>query len=397
MDRQYSQKLQNIEAVLEKWLPENPGPAWGAEVFPEQVPEPDYRFLGAASLEAAQPPDPRSCRVPGDSQKSPGPEMFRHLTLPGRDLLTRGGKRWRPLLMTLVCETLGGGNAALPLAPLVEFCHNASLIHDDIEDNSSERRGRPSVHLLYGADTAINSGSFLYFLAPACIDRWADELGSAASAKAADKAKSTAYSLWAGYMRRLHLGQAMDISWHRDFSSLPCIEDYLVMCALKTGCLARFAAVLGVCAACAVNREAAGAEASLSDLLGGAAEKIGVGFQILDDVKNLSTGIPGKQLGDDIVEGKKSLPVLLFMHRYPEKREMVYRCFTEARAQGAGADEVKELIQNLEAAGILGEAGEQGMAFIAQGRKALTSPSCGGFPLPEEGRALLEGLIGLIS
>jgi octaprenyl-diphosphate synthase len=189
----------------------------------------------------------------------------------------------------------------------------------------------------------------------------------------------------------------MDISWHRDYSSLPGIEDYLVMCSLKTGCLARFAAVLGVCAAGAVNIEAAGTEAALSQLLGEAAEKIGVGFQILDDVKNLSTGIPGKQLGDDIVEGKKSLPVLLFMHRYPEKREMVYRCFTEARARGAGAGEVQELIQNLEAAGILGEAGEQGLAFIAQGRKTFTSPSCGGFPLLEEGRALLDGLTALIS
>jgi octaprenyl-diphosphate synthase len=360
MDQQYSLRLQNIEAVLEKWLPENPGPAWGAEIFREQ---------GA-------------------------PGMFRPLTQPGRDLLTRGGKRWRPLLMILVCETLGGENAALPLVPLVEFCHNASLIHDDIEDNSDERRGGPAIHLLYGADTAINSGSFLYFLAPGCIDRWAAELESTGAKSAA---AATVYSLWAGYMRRLHLGQAMDISWHRDFSSLPRIEDYLVMCSLKTGCLARFAAVLGVCAACAVNTEAARAENSLSHLLGEAAEKIGLGFQILDDVKNLGAGIPGKRPGDDIVEGKKSLPVLLFMHRYPEKREMVYRCFTEARARGAGADEVQELIRNIEAAGIPGEAGEQGLALIAQGRKALTSPSCGGFPLLEEGRALLEGLIELIS
>jgi octaprenyl-diphosphate synthase len=296
----------------------------------------------------------------------------------------------------LLCETLGGTDAALPLAPLVEFSHNASLIHDDIEDNSPERRGKPAVHLLYGLDTAINSGSFLYFLPLSCIEPWAAALEQRAHIPV-EAAKSKAYALWGEYMRRLHLGQAMDIAWHRDINFMPGINEYLEMCALKTGCLARFAAALGVCAAATVSNEAAGHEAALSESLGNAAEKLGLGFQILDDVKNLSGDIAGKLQGDDVVEGKKSLPILLFLRRHPEQKEFVCRCFTEARLKGAGASEVQELVQTLKSASILDEAKEQGLALIEEAREIFALPLNSGFPMLEEGRELLAGLTRLIS
>jgi octaprenyl-diphosphate synthase len=303
--------------------------------------------------------------------------------------------------MTLVCESLGGGDAAVPLTPLVEFSHNASLIHDDIEDNSDERRGRPAVHLIHGTDTAINGGCFLYFLPTVCVDSWAAELESKAglSRAAALEFKSRVYSLWAGYMRKLHLGQAADIHWHRNFAVIPGLEEYYAMCGLKTGCLARFATALGVCAA-----EAAvggGAYTALAEQLGEAAEKLGIGFQILDDVKNLTTGVPGKRRGDDVVEGKKSLPVLLYLRRYPEQAESVSRCFAAAHAGGVAAPEVEELIRSLGAAGVLDEAQETGGAFIAEARGTFAAPSAGGFPADSaearQAAALLAGLTGLIS
>ena len=364
MHLQYSSRIQKIEAVLDKWLPETPGPVWAQEIF--------------SGLE-----------------KVPDAQMLSALTLPARDLLSRGGKRWRPLLMTLVCETLVGGDAALSLSPLVEFCHNASLIHDDIEDNSDERRGGPAIHLLYGLDTAINSGCFLYFLSLSCIQNWAGEL-EPKSAIGIDALTGRVYSLWAVYMKRLHLGQAMDISWHRDFLSLPSIEDYHVMCTLKTGCLARFSACLGVCAAGAVNGKALEHEKALAKLFGEAAESLGVGFQILDDVKNLGGSIPGKKKGDDIAEGKKSLPVLMYLHRYPEQGEFVSRCFAAARKDGAETSEAEELIQAIDAAGILSEAEEQGQKLIAHARDAITHAECD-FSLHEESRMLLAGLSDMIS
>ncbi|MDR0669172.1 MAG: polyprenyl synthetase family protein [Treponema sp.] len=352
MNRELDQRVGKIEVVLDTWLPAAPDSGWAARTFPG---------LGIA------------------------PELLTSLALPCRDLLSRGGKRWRPLLMTLICEALGGGDAALPLAPLVEFCHNASLIHDDIEDNSDQRRGSPAVHLLYGTDTAINSGSFFYFLPLACVDAW--------DVPAEQKAR--VFAMWGEYMRRLHLGQAMDIHWHRDFDSLPELDAYYTMCGLKTGCLARLAAVLGVLAALPGARSGEAAE-----LLGTAAEKLGVGFQILDDVKNLRTGLPGKRRGDDVVEGKKSLPVLLYLHGEAgagPRRALVNRCFSSARAGGVSVPEVEELIAALEAEGVLERALERGNALIREAAETFAAPSVAGFCLEEEGRGLLAGLIGLIS
>jgi octaprenyl-diphosphate synthase len=199
-------------------------------------------------------------------------------------------------------------------------------------------------------------------------------------------------------MRALHLGQAMDIAWHRDFNSLPGLDEYDRMCRLKTGCLARLAAVLGVFA----GAFAAGPSSKkpprneLSQVFAEAAELLGVGFQILDDVKNLSTGVPGKKRGDDIVEGKKSLPVLLYLHRYPEKRDFAARCFTAARTNGVKAPEVEEIISALDEAGVLVEAREKGLEYIEKSRKSFYAPEAAGFTLKQEGRELLAGLIDFL-
>jgi octaprenyl-diphosphate synthase len=351
MDQEYIRRLEKIEAVLRTWLPETPDSAWMAKVLP-------------------------------GLENSLNPSFAQSLIEPGRDLVNRGGKRWRPLLMVLVGENLDGGDAALPLTPLVEFSHNASLIHDDIEDNSDQRRGKPAVHLLYGADTAINGGCFMYFLPLACISRW----------QAPAPRKNQVFTLWGEYMRRLHLGQAMDIRWHRDFLSLPALEDYDRMCRLKTGCLARLAAVLGVCAAAQATGQEPAREEELEQTLGQAAENLGVGFQILDDVKNLTTGIPGKKRGDDVVEGKKSLPVLLYLHRYGERRDWAARCFAAARSGGTGAGEVEEFIGVLEASGVIEEAREQGLILIREAGKIFNES----FKDRKE-RALLTGLTDLIS
>jgi octaprenyl-diphosphate synthase len=253
---------------------------------------------------------------------------------------------------------------------------------------------------LYGIDTAINGGAFLYFLPLACIDAWVAGSPSETLIKQIAQ-KEHIRSIWGEYMRRLHLGQAMDIHWHRDFSSLPGIEEYYTMCGLKTGCLARFAAVIG--ATVAVPNATGANAASLTAILGEAAEKLGVGFQILDDVKNLTTGLPGKKRGDDVVEGKKSLPVLLYLHRQSGEASrsgaaaLVSRCFAAARIGGTGVPEVEELIKALEAAGVLEEAREKGLALIREAADVFASPSIAGFPLGEEGRHLLAGLIDFIS
>jgi len=334
ISRQLSERLEKIEAELERWLPKEIEPLWVEKVFSQ----------------SAEKVDKESIQIP--------------LT-PLGDILSRGGKRWRPLLMTLVCEILGGGDAALGLSPLVEFCHNASLIHDDIEDQSNERRGKPAIHLIYGMDTAINSGSLFYFLSTCCID------------SCTIRSREEIYKIWAEYMRRLHLGQAMDINWHRHVSLVPQPDQYFLMCGFKTGSLARLAAELGA--------YAAGASKETTQQFGEAAEKMGIGFQILDDVKNLTTGIPGKKRGDDLIEGKKSLPVIKFLHKYPEKQEMVFNSFHAAKSSGLSAPEVEKFIETLKTSGVLTEAEEEGRTLLKDARAVFGNSE------------LIDGFFNLIS
>jgi len=350
MDNEYTQRIKKIEAELEFWLPANRNSDWKENVFPGFD-------KGTTAVNSAA--------------------SFDVLFTPLKDMLSRGGKRWRPLLMMLVCETLGGEDAALPLAPLVEFSHNASLIHDDIEDNSGQRRGRPAIHIIYGTDTAINSGSFFYFLSLCCIESYKGEN------------KGQIYRLWAENIRRLHLGQAIDISWHRDTKFIPSIDEYYFMCAHKTGSLARLATELGV--------YAAGGSPEAARMAGEASEKLGIGFQILDDIRNLTTGILGKKRGDDIVEGKKSLPIILYLKKYPKHREKIFRCFYEAKINGIAAPEVNEVIKLITEAGILKEAEEKAQSLVDDAREFFKSDQYAGIQTKKESRVLFDGFIDLIS
>ena len=351
------EQIKKIERELEKWLP-------------------GFNMSGQASVEATAAGSLWTEMHFPKIAKNLDDESMRALLTPAKDILSRGGKRWRPLLMTLICQILGGGDAALPLVPLIEFSHNASLIHDDIEDDSNERRGKPAIHKIYNVDAAINSGSFLYFLAMSCVEFYNGNN------------KELIYKLYGKYLRGLHLGQAIDISWHRKVSFIPTTDDYLAMCCLKTGGLARLAAELGV--------YAAGGSMETAEKLGEAADNLGVGFQILDDVKNLTTGIEGKIHGDDIVEGKKSLPIILYLTRYPDKREFVYFCFHTAKTNGPTVPEVKELMQCLAQTGILEEAEKKGHDLINAARNVFSAPEFTGNS-SEKSRTLMEGFINLIS
>lgn len=342
MDKNESVWIENIEETLNAVLPSSPNSEWVERVFP-------------------------GLNIPA--------ELCEALIAPGRDLLLRGGKRWRPLLMNLVCRALGGGDAALPLSPLVEIAHNASLIHDDIEDNSPERRGQASIHIRYGVDTAINSGSFLYFLPLVCVN------GLEASLQ------NEVFRLWAEYLRRLHLGQALDIAWHKDEAAMPSFEEYTIMCGLKTGSLSRLAVTLGAFAAnLPVSREIAG-------VFGKAAEELGVGFQIMDDVKNLDGDIAGKQRGDDFVEGKKSLPIILYIRQCGGDMRVVNRCFAAARRDGVGAQEVGEFIGELRRSGAFYQAQAVGRQLIQSARSTFAGEVVCGCRLWSQEQESLLGLI----
>jgi geranylgeranyl pyrophosphate synthase len=236
------------------------------------------------------------------------------ISIPVWDFLSRGGKRWRPALFNLVAEAFGGDMEHIrPLAAIPELVHNGTIIIDDIEDGSDLRRGRESLHRLFGVDTAINAGNAIYFVPLALLLR--NEAGFS------DDVLLEAYNIYARELINVHLGQALDISWHRgEKSPLEITESqYIQMCAYKTGTLARMSAKLGALFAGASEQEI--------DILGRFAESIGIAFQIQDDILDITSRGEdrekfGKPYGNDITEGKITLLVIKTLRKAPpEERE----------------------------------------------------------------------------
>jgi octaprenyl-diphosphate synthase len=285
------------------------------------------------------------------------------LVEPCRDLLARGGKRWRPLLLVLAgdkCES------AYKLTPLVEFAHTASLIHDDIEDSSDMRRGASAAHIVWGTDTALNAASWLYFQAAACIRK----------AGLPVALENCLYALYFEELRNLHLGQAMDISWHKNNTALPSTTEYMTMIRLKTGTLASLAVKAGL--------YTGGADESIVTCAGKIAAGIGAAFQILDDVTNLTTGNPGKKRGDDIVEGKKSYPVLLHIEQNKSDFSFIAAYFEQAKHEGVDSCAVESCISLLNKNGAIAQAATSARTLICNacddfknlfpGREEFTEP-----------------------
>lgn len=220
------------------------------------------------------------------------------------DLLSRGGKRWRPSMFLLICEALGKDpHEFLEFASIPEVIHNGTLMIDDIEDQSELRRGKPCSYRLFGLDIAINSGNAMYYLPLLSLIKNRSRIPK--------KRLLKIYEIYIQEMVNLSFGQAMDIAWHRGVADADEIgeKDYLQMCAYKTGTLARIAAKLAAILS--------GASEELTEKLGVFAETVGIAFQIQDDVLDLT----GKEFtekkggkGMDITEGKRTLMVIHTIH-----------------------------------------------------------------------------------
>ncbi|MEM2320084.1 MAG: polyprenyl synthetase family protein [Candidatus Bathyarchaeia archaeon] len=216
------------------------------------------------------------------------------------EFLDRGGKRWRPALFLLICEALGKKpEDYIEYAIIPEVIHNGTLMIDDVEDASEFRRGKPCTHKIYGVDVAINVGNAMYYLPLLSLIKNREKVGVEKLAKI--------YEIYVEEMISLSLGQAMDIAWHKGLANADEVkeEDYLQMCAYKTGTLARMAAKIAAVLA--------DASAELVEKLGRFAESIGVAFQIQDDILDLV----GEEFaekkggrGQDITEGKRTLVVI---------------------------------------------------------------------------------------
>jgi len=232
---------------------------------------------------------------------------------PARDYPLRGGKRFRPALLLLSCALAGGDPArAVPSAVALELFQAFALVHDDIEDGSQMRRGRPALHRLHGVPLAINAGDLLYGLVyEALLDN--EALIGAPRTLAILREFAEAF-------RRTFEGQALDIGWIRA-GRMPARAEFETMIRLKT-------AWYSGRAPCRIGAGLAGAAAGVLDALGTYGEHLGIGFQIRDDLLNLTEdsagaapeaagGGYGKERGGDIAEGKRTLIVIEMLERLP--------------------------------------------------------------------------------
>lgn len=217
--------------------------------------------------------------------------------------LDLGGKRWRPTLMLLFIKALGKNpDDFLELSTVIELIHNATLVHDDIEDNSLTRRGSPAVHVKYGMDIATNLGDFMMFFSLHML---------LSEKKLKLETKDKLIKSYLSNMVRVTIGQATDITWHAGMSKPEEITEsmYLEMSKNKTGVLARlageFAGILSE------------ADEKITNAMGDFGAAIGIAFQIQDDILNIDESKVSESkggVGDDISEGKITLLIIRTMH-----------------------------------------------------------------------------------
>jgi geranylgeranyl diphosphate synthase type I len=206
------------------------------------------------------------------------------------------GKLLRPYLTLLACRAAGGDpHQALPLAAGIQLIHDFSLIHDDIEDNSDLRRGRPTVWKLWGLAQGINTGDGMFTVAHLALHRMSDAgVPAEVALEIIRRFDQTILTICEG--------QFLDLSYEGNLAISEA--DYLAMISRKTAALIAAAAGLGAIVG--------GATAATAQALFAYGQNLGLAFQVQDDVLGIwgDPEVTGKPFAADLYQRKLSLPVI---------------------------------------------------------------------------------------
>jgi geranylgeranyl pyrophosphate synthase len=251
--------------------------------------------------------------------------------------IAAGGKRLRPLLVVLAA---GGrtGDGVVRAGVAVELVHSATLVHDDVLDGAALRRGRPTVVAQGGRAAATATGDHLFARAFAELAAG----GRAAAVRALSAASSA--------LAQGELLQRAD-AWNASVR----VERYLRRCELKTACLFE--------AACRLGALEAGTH---DDALAAFGRRIGLAFQILDDVLDVSGPAErtGKHRGTDLLDGTVTLPLILARRRDPDLATLEPRTVDTPRR-------AEEVCDRIAATGALDEARRRALAMVAGAKEDL--------------------------
>ena len=205
------------------------------------------------------------------------------------------GKRIRPLLVLLCTAACNAPwQPALPAAAAIELVHNFSLVHDDIQDNSDKRRGRPTTWVKWGMPMAINVGDALFVMSNQAIMELKGNYPAETVVRGAEILHNTCLELTRG--------QFLDMSYEKKNDL--AVEDYWPMISGKT------AALISAC--CHIGALLGGGDEAKRESYRAFGHYLGLAFQVQDDILGIwgDEALTGKSAASDLVEGKNSLPVL---------------------------------------------------------------------------------------
>jgi len=272
-------------------------------------------------------------------------------------LIVNGGKRLRPYMVIKSCQILKGKIAnAMPAASAVEMVHNFTLVHDDIMDNDEMRHGVPTVHKKYGMAIAILAGDVLFSKAFQGIT----------DIKLSTDATTQLVSRLAKACVDVCEGQLLDIKMAEE-RKIPSQAEYITMIGKKTAALFDVSCAMGaICATTKVN--------DISNL-SSFGRNLGIAFQITDDLIGVmgDPKITKKPVGNDLREGKKSLPILMAIKSAKgSDKKIILKAFGNSKVSKKDLDNAVDVIRSL---GIEESVRKQALKYAEKAEKSLAKYS----------------------
>ncbi|NOS61706.1 MAG: polyprenyl synthetase family protein [Nitrosarchaeum sp.] len=272
-------------------------------------------------------------------------------------LIIHGGKRLRPHMVIKSCQILGGNTTnAMPAASAVEMIHNFTLVHDDIMDNDEMRHGVPTVHKKFGMPIAILAGDVLFSKAYQTISD--SKLSNAATIQLVSRLAKACVDVCEG--------QLLDVKMAEE-KRIPSQKEYITMIGKKTAALFDVSCSMG--AICATSNQK-----DISNL-SNFGRNLGIAFQITDDLIGVmgDPKITKKPVGNDLREGKKSLPILMAIKSAKGKdKKIILKSFGNPKST---KNDLKNAVGVIRSLGIEESVRKQALEYAEKAKESLSKYS----------------------
>ena len=272
-------------------------------------------------------------------------------------LIVNGGKRLRPYMVLKSCQVLGGKSKdVMSAAGAVEMVHNFTLVHDDIMDNDETRHGVLTTHKKFGMPLAILAGDVLFSKAFQVVSK--SNLPSQSTNELVSRLSKACVDVCEGQLLDIKMAESKKI---------PSQNEYIKMISKKTAALFDVSCSMGAICAKSKTKDIA----NLSSF----GKNLGIAFQITDDLMGVmgDPKITKKPVGNDLREGKKSLPILLAIKKAKGKnKKIILHAFGNQKAK---KKEIEIAVRIIKSLGIEKSVRNQALHYAEKAQKSLNSYS----------------------